>query len=152
MVWNNFIDQRGGGPIVFYHGCHVDCGYFITGEHREYLKNGGVFGPVHVNHPIASRFTKEGQTPGWGAWELTSRFSYLDFFDPHTPLGPNGQLVGVEMSQATFGVNWYLADHLRVMFNYSYVVPTEPNTGASVANIFSIAASRCSGEVHHVSS
>ena len=38
--------------------------------------------------------------------------------------------------ESTFGVNWYLADHLRLMFNYSYAIPDEPNTGTSVANIF----------------
>ena len=39
-------------PVVFFHGCHADCGWFITGEHREYLANGGVFGPVKVRRPF----------------------------------------------------------------------------------------------------
>ena len=69
-------------------------------------------------------------------WEMTARFAYLDFFDRNTPLGPNGQLVGIQLPAATFGVNWYLADRVRLMFNYSYEVPNEPNTGSSVANIY----------------
>jgi len=40
------------------------------------------------------------------------------------------------MPQATFGANWYLADQLRLMFDYTYAVPDEPNTGTSAANVF----------------
>jgi len=40
------------------------------------------------------------------------------------------------LPESTFGVNWYLADHLRPMFNYSYALPDDPNTGTSAANIF----------------
>ena len=56
---------------------------------------------------------------GWGAWELTARFTYLDFFDPDTPPGPSGQLIGIRLPQPTFGVNWYMSDRVRLMFNYS---------------------------------
>ena len=59
---------------------------------------------------------------------MTARLAYLDYSDPHIPVGPHGQLVGIQLPQATFGVNWYLADRLRVMFNYSHVQPSEPNT------------------------
>jgi phosphate-selective porin len=52
------------------------------------------------------------------------------------PRGPSGQLVGIELPAATFGLNWYLSDRVRVLFNYTYNVPNEPNTGTSVANIF----------------
>ncbi len=67
---------------------------------------------------------------------MTARFGYLDFFDPDNPPGPQGQLSGVTQSQSTFGVNWYLSDQLRILFNYSYVLSDEPNTGTSAASIF----------------
>ena len=44
----------------------------------------------------------------------------------------------IRLAQSTFGVNWYLADQLRVMFNYSYAMPEEPNTGMSAANLFAM--------------
>ena len=56
--------------------------------------------------------------------------------DSDTPPSPAGQLVGIRLAESTFGMNWYLADHVRLMFNYSYAIPDEPNTGTSVANIF----------------
>ena len=46
--------------------------------------------------------------------------------------------MGIQLPTATFGVNWYLTDRMRVLFNYNYEVPTEPNTGGSVANIFGL--------------
>lgn len=131
----SWVDQRGGGP-VFFHGCHADCGYFITGEHRQYQAASGTFGPIQVNRPWMRSRANQERPLGWGAWELTARFAYLDFRDADTPRGPAGELVGIGLPEATFGVNWYLADHIRLLFNYSYAVPTEPNTGASVANLF----------------
>jgi phosphate-selective porin OprO/OprP len=131
----SWVAQRGGGP-VFFHGCHVDCGYFLTGEHRQYQVASGTFGPIKVNQPWIRTRANQDRPIGWGAWELTSRFAYLDFRDPDEPTGPVGQLVGIRLPEATLGVNWYLADHLRLMFNYSCAVPDEPNTGSSVAHIF----------------
>jgi phosphate-selective porin OprO/OprP len=132
--YGTWIDQRGGGP-VFLHGFHADCGWFLTGEHRNYLST-GVFGPVRVNRPLICCHSTCDRPAGWGALELTARFAYLDFQDSDTPTGTAGQFVGIRLPESTFGVNWYLADHLRRMFNYSYALPDEPNTGTSVANIF----------------
>ena len=63
----------------------------------------------------------------------------LDFQDDDTPSGPAGQLVGIRLPQGTLGVNWYLADHIRLMFNYTCALPDEPNTGTSAASITSAA-------------
>jgi len=133
--YGSWIDQLGGGP-VFFHGCHADCGYFLTGEHRTYVGTSGVFGPIRVNRPLIRCHASRDRPAGWGALELTARFAYLDFQDSDTLRGPAGQLVGIRLAESTFGVNWYLADHLRLMFNYSYAIPEEPNTGTSVASIF----------------
>ncbi|MCE9547545.1 MAG: hypothetical protein K8T25_18915 [Planctomycetia bacterium] len=129
------IDQTGGG-MVFFRGCHADCGYFITGEHRQYNASSGTLGSISVNRPWLRTSPDDDRQRGWGAWELTARFSYLDFFDPDTPTGPGGQRIGIQLPESTFGVNWYLSDRVRLMLNYSYAVPNEMNTGTSVANIY----------------
>jgi phosphate-selective porin OprO and OprP len=134
--WYGTIINQSGAGDVFFHGCHADCGYFVTGEHRGYQNVNGVFGPLKVSRPFLRGPAGRDREPGWGAWELTARFAYLDFSDPNLPTGPSGQSIGIRLATSTFGVNWYLADHLRVIFNYSYQVPNEPNTGSSVANIF----------------
>jgi phosphate-selective porin OprO/OprP len=132
--YGTWIDQRGGGP-VFFHGFYAGCGWFLTGEHRRYLSS-GIFGPVRVNRPLIRCHAACDRPAGWGALELTARFAYLDFHDSDVPISPSGQFVGIRLPEATFGANWYLADHLRIMFNYSYALPDEPNTGRSAANLF----------------
>ena len=133
--YGSLIDQTGGG-LVFFRGSHVDCGYFITGEHRSYDTSSGTLGPVRVNRPWLREPGDYDRPRGWGAWELTARFAYLDFIDPDTPAGPSGQPIGIQLPQSTFGVNWYMSDRVRLMFNYSYDVPNEVNTGTSASNIF----------------
>lgn len=130
------IDQIGGGP-VFFHGAYLDLGYFFTGEHRAYLKHAGVFGAVSVQHPLIHGFSSKTklEEPGYGAFEGTLRVSYLDLVDKDTPGGLPGQVVGVQMPLMTVGVNWYLADRLRLMFNYTYAVPDEATSGASSVSI-----------------
>jgi phosphate-selective porin OprO/OprP len=135
--YGTWIDQIGGEP-VFLHGSYIETGYFLTGERRAYHVQHGNFGGIEVSRPVSRYFSSERcpEDVGYGAWELTARFAFLDFADADTRFDPQGHAVGVRLSQATLGVNWYLADRLRVMFNYVYAVPDEPNTGASAANIF----------------
>jgi hypothetical protein len=33
-------------------------------------------------------------------------------------------------------MNWYLADRIRLMFNYTYAEPDEPNTVPSAAHLY----------------
>lgn len=133
--YGSWIDQTGGGT-VFFHGCYVGCGYFLTGEHRAYDSANGTLGAVTVNRPWLRGPGDRDLRQGYGAWELTARFAYLDFFDADTPSSMNGQQIGTLLPQSTFGANWYLSDRVRLMFNYSYAVPDVIGAGTSSANIF----------------
>jgi phosphate-selective porin OprO/OprP len=137
--YGSLIDQT-GGPPVFLHGSYLNAGYFLTGEHRSYHSESGVFGGVIVARPVLPSLSLESKDipRGLGAWELTARFGYLDFLDLDIPRGSQGQLVGVRLPEATFGVNWYLADRLRVLLNYTLAVPDEPNSGSSTAHLFAM--------------
>lgn len=134
--YGTFINQPNDAGLVYYHGSYVAVGYFLTGEHREYKTVDGAFGPVRVNRPFLCGPASHGRPLGYGAWEVAARFAYIDFFDADTPLGPNGELVGIRQPQATFGVNWYLTDRMRLMFNYTYAEPDQPETGSSPGSIF----------------
>ncbi|HWB00922.1 MAG TPA: porin [Pirellulales bacterium] len=50
--YGTLIDQTGGG-LVFFRGCHLDCGYFITGEHRAYEATNGTLGDSRQSPVIA---------------------------------------------------------------------------------------------------
>ncbi len=137
--YGTMIFQRNDGD-VFLHGSYLDLGYFVTGEHRTYLRQGGVFGPVSVQRPVLRHFSSKehNEQLGGGAWELTARLAYLNFLDYDAPLDENGEPAGVILPQATFGVNWYLADRLRLMFNYTYAVPYEASVGDSNVSVFGL--------------
>jgi len=134
--YGTWIDQTTAGT-VYYNGCYVAAGYFLTGEHRRYDSGNGTLGAIRVNRPWLRGAVAENRPYGYGAWEVAARFAYLDFVDADTPLTANGQPQGVRLPQMTYGVNWYLSDRVRLMFNYQYDMPDEINTGTSTANTFS---------------
>jgi len=85
-------------------GFYLFGSYFITGEHRNYGRQSGTFyrlEPKHKFHPLKGE---------WGAWELTSRFSYIDL--------NSAAIRGGKEFDFTAGLNWYLNKKARFMFNY----------------------------------
>ncbi len=137
--YGTLIDQI-GGQTIFYNGSYLNLSWFMTGEHRTYQTQNGVFGPVTVEQPLLRGFSSKQddiRNRGYGAWELTTQLAYLDYSDSNTPPGPLGQVHGIRLPQVTIGVNWYLADRVRVMFNYTHAMPDEANFGTSSANTFS---------------
>ena len=77
-----------------YTGYYLQASYFLTGESRLY--EGGSFSEIK---PHAKS----------GAWELAARYSVLDAED-------NGS--GVEATNVTFGINYYMNEYVRLMANY----------------------------------
>ena len=134
--WYGALVTQIGGDPVFLRGFYVSAGYFLTGENRAYQKEFGVQGPVDVRRPLLRGAEGRDKPRGWGSWELTARFSYLNYNDADMPPGPVGQNIGISFPQATFGVNWHLADRLRILFNYTYEAPNEANVGVTEASLF----------------
>ncbi|HET6322078.1 MAG TPA: porin [Hyphomicrobium sp.] len=95
------------GPDSTYRGWYVEGSWFLTGETRPY-KN-GAFDRVKVLNPVF-----EG---GHGAWQLAARYDVLNLGDNAT-LIPTCTMCG-EQKTWQLGVNWYLNDNARLMFNYN---------------------------------
>jgi phosphate-selective porin OprO/OprP len=95
------VDALSGSDPEFL-GYYAYISYFLTGEHRAYKKSAGAFSRVKPK----ANFGKGGI----GAWELALRYSALDLNDE--------AIVGGELEDITFGVNWYLNPNVRVMGNY----------------------------------
>ncbi|MBS3734426.1 MAG: hypothetical protein KGY99_05815 [Phycisphaerae bacterium] len=87
-------------------GVYAQASYFLTGEHRPYKTSAGAFNRVTPRRP----FREDG---GFGAWEIACRYSYVDVTD-----GVGEQNLGQRQASATVGLNWYLNDNVRVMWNY----------------------------------
>ena len=110
------------GQDPTYTAWYVDAGWFITGETQAYNK--GVFGRPKVKNPVV--WSKGG---GWGAWQLAARYDVLDLTDKATTIqGPAVEGPGISISPACqfcgeqktwiVGVNWWLNDYSRFMFQY----------------------------------
>jgi phosphate-selective porin OprO/OprP len=133
------VEQVKGGP-VFFHGGYVSASYFLTGEHRDYLPKEGAFGSTQVRSPFWCLTGNHGLAGGPGAWELTARFSYVNLSSANLPLAANGLQMGSRDTEFTLGINWYLNDNTRLMFNWVHAVPVVPSLGPSFGDAFFISS------------
>lgn len=76
--------------------------WFATGEHKNYSKKKTYFDMITPK----KNFGKNG----WGAVELSARYSHINYNDK--------DLKGGEMDNFAFGVNWYLNPSTKVSANY----------------------------------
>jgi phosphate-selective porin OprO/OprP len=126
MAADNNVARAGNQPDPDYHGYYVQAGYFLTGEVRPYKKSEGVFDRVKPLKP----YTKGGP----GAWEVAGRFSYLTLDDD--------RIAGGKLRDYTLGLNWYLNNNVRLMWNYiRAMADTGQGRGADIdADIFMMRA------------
>ncbi len=133
LRWRNFmlqgeyirvgVDRTNGGAVVRTPGLEFDGGYaeaswVITGEPRRYLPSSAAFG----NPAPARQFSlRDG---GYGAFELVGRYSHINLNDRVTrgrSAASTGGVYGGIQDIYAVGVNWYLDDHLRILFDYDII-------------------------------
>lgn len=112
---------------MHYKGAYAAVSYFLTGESRPYDRKTGTLDRVKPLHNFHS-----ADGCGWGAWELASRFSYIDLND--------GDINGGRMNDWTAGMNWYLNPYTKFQFNYVKSFLADPTQGHSYANMFALRA------------
>jgi len=86
-------------------GYHVTASWILTGEVRSYNERVGIFGKVPISRTVNQN--------GWGAWEISTRYSTVDTND--------GALFGGEMDIWSAGINWWLSPYFNVNLNYRYI-------------------------------
>lgn len=91
------------GPDPSFTSYYVQGSWFLTGEHQSYRRASGVFADVVPEKP----FSTDG---GAGAWQLAARYS-------HIGLNDDAIVRGGELSDVTFGLNWYPNTITRFMAN-----------------------------------
>ena len=107
-------------------GWYVQASWILTGQTKVYQPNAtnnnmGTF----ANPRIVAPFTLDG--PGWGAWEVAGRYSDLDLNWRQGGLGAActgllaGCIRGGEQKIWTLGLNWYLSNNLRMLFDYAII-------------------------------
>ncbi len=105
--------DRNSADRVHVQGCYVHASYFLTGEHRVFEKFGQHGAQFGRNVP-KKNFIRTRDRSGPGAWELKSRWSYLDL----------NQVQAGQYNDMTFGCNWYWSDRTRVMFDWIHAMPS----------------------------
>jgi len=97
--------EIGSNDNPCFNSFYVLASYFLTGEHRPYIKKTGTFGRIRPK----KNFREDG---GWGAWEVAVRYGYVDLNSS------DADIEGGILQTGTVGLNWYLNPNTRVMFNY----------------------------------
>jgi len=92
-------------PDLHFKGGYVQAGYILTGEKRKYNASSGSLGGVNPANPFFW-----DMTGGTGAWEIAARYSYVDLNDK--------AVFGGKQENVTVGLNWYLNENMRMMFNW----------------------------------
>lgn len=93
----SFLQRTGGRADPSFDGGYAQVSYLLTGEHRQYSRSSAGIRGVKPN----SR---------WGAVEVALRFSNLDLNDE--------TVNGGSARDWTVGLNWYVRENMRLMFNY----------------------------------
>ncbi|HXZ42465.1 MAG TPA: porin [Terriglobales bacterium] len=109
--------------------------YLITGEKRP--ENG----TPRVKHPLFGPDTPGGTGRGWGAWEITARYSgiqanapagnFLNFYTPG--FVPQYDF---HTDQISFGFNWYMNYWIKYQFNVNIDQLHQPSTTGQLPQNF----------------
>lgn len=124
MAQGEYFDyavQRTGLGDLSFSGGYGQASYVLTGEKHKYSSSAGAFGGINPARPV------NFATGDLGAWELAVRYSYASLNDL--------AVRGGELKNTTVGLNWYVNQNMRFMFNWIHgeVAKTSTaglNTGA----------------------
>ncbi len=122
--WFATTIQRPDAGVVFLHGFYSQVSYFLTGEHRGYDLTRGAFSQVKVHRPLIR--THDALGGGCGAVELVARYSFYNVNSPNLPPSTDGVSSRALLYQLEVGLNWYLNDYTRIMFNYTLPFVEKP--------------------------
>jgi phosphate-selective porin OprO and OprP len=122
------VDRTAGSDVLFHAG-YAFVSYFLTGEHRPYIKQQGIHDRVV---PFENFFRVRDEdgciVNGRGAWEVAARWSYIDLTDDN--------IQGGVKHNYTLGLNWYLNPYTRVKWEFIHSNLDRAPIGDSNANIF----------------
>lgn len=118
---------RYNGQSANFAGFYTQMGYFLTGEHRPYLKKAGALDRIKVLRPFGNSMD-EGY--GWGGWEIASRFSYIDL--------NSKDIQGGRLFDYTACLNWYINSYTKVQAEYILADLHNPKFGQSQTNLYDL--------------
>jgi phosphate-selective porin OprO/OprP len=119
VMW--VLASQGIPEDAVFWGAYAELSWWLTGEHRRYLRGRGVFSRVVPNN----RFDPEKGV--WGAFEIATRYSWLDL--------SNDGIRGGTLGEWSAALNWVLLSNLRVSTNYVLAhTGDRPGTRSGIAH------------------
>jgi phosphate-selective porin OprO/OprP len=115
-----------GLPSVQFNGGYAQASYVLTGETRSYNSASAAYNGVQPANP----FSLSGG--GWGAWEIAGRISMIDLNDQ---LATANGVAGGRQTIYTAGLNWYVNNNVRFMFNYLHGDITKQVSATSTGDV-----------------
>jgi phosphate-selective porin OprO/OprP len=125
-----------------FNGGYAFLSYFLTGENRAYRKDLKVIDRTQPLEPFFWVDTARGQCCGWGAWELTAGYSWVNLDDGHDIVATNPATSANRRrgfyDAVALGINWYQNPWSHVYIDYEHEVVNFVDAGVpnSNANIF----------------
>jgi len=118
------IDRRTTLPSPHFSGWYLQASYSLTGERHPYDPATASFRSLRPEHPL-------GTPGGWGAWEITGRFSNIDLDYLPFATAANGGVPGGQQNVWNLGVNWYPTNGVRFIVDYYNIQVNHVNTPAN---------------------
>lgn len=98
------------GPDVHFQGGYIYAAYFLTGEHMPIKRSMGILDRAKPFRNFTwGRSTGSDDPCGWGAWQISARYSYLDL--------TNRDILGGIGHSTTLGLNWYWTAYSKLQAN-----------------------------------
>lgn len=95
------VSRDTGFSNATFNGYYLQASYYLTGEHRNYKTDRGIFDRTSPLNPVTDG--------GWGAWQVAARYSAIDLTD--------GGITGGMVKDITLGLNWIPQRQVVVMGN-----------------------------------
>jgi phosphate-selective porin OprO and OprP len=108
------VERRTAVPSPHFNGWYAFLTYSLTGEQHAYDPTTASFRNLRPTKPL-------GSPGGWGAWEVTARYSDIDLdFQPFATAAAGG-IAGGKQDVWTLGLNWYPNAVIKFQLNYDNI-------------------------------
>ncbi|HET7083885.1 MAG TPA: porin [Rhizomicrobium sp.] len=118
------IERRTAVPNPHFSGWYAFLTYSLTGEQHPYDPATASFRNIRPASPL-------GTPGGWGAWEVTARYSDIDLnYQPFANAAAGG-IPGGKQDVWTLGLNWYPNNIIKFQLNYDNIKVDHTNAPAN---------------------
>jgi phosphate-selective porin OprO/OprP len=118
------VERRTAVPNPHFTGWYAFLTYSLTGEQHPYDPTTASFRNLRPTNPL-------GTPGGWGAWEVTARYSDIDLnFQPFATAAAGG-IAGGKQDVWSLGLNWYPNNIIKFQLNYDNIKVDHINAPAT---------------------